>query len=60
MNNASGRRNPVSGGRGREALDVAVATGETAASGIAGRGDDPMPAEDGVVAETVREAVSGT
>jgi tetraacyldisaccharide-1-P 4'-kinase len=50
---------PVFVGRGREALDVAVATGETTASGEIGTGDEPMLVADGIVVGTDREEASG-
>jgi hypothetical protein len=55
MSNASGRRAPESRGRGREALEVVVATGETPASGETGSRDEPIPVPEGVGAETGRE-----
>ena len=49
----SGRRNPVSGRKGREALEgTAVATGETTASVETGSVDEPMPSTEEIVEGT--------
>jgi len=50
ISNASGGRNPVSGRKGRDALEgAAVATGETTPSVETGSADEPIPSTEEIV-----------